>query len=414
MENRRPATTRKNHTSGKPSQPPALGTPAAAADRQLVALRVPAWSDWDRQVIRGVQRFAHGRPRWRLYVESGAASALRIATADLRLDGLITGALRDPAPVWQRLLKRMRGRMVAITSAVPLRFASIARVQVDDDKIAATIGRHLISSGFRNLAYYGSRRPGLEDLRLNAITTFARSRGYPCHLLPAQAGQGAVTMPQRLRWIRQLPKPIGIVTWNMSEARDLLAALDRAGVAVPEDVAVVSWDDDPMLAETLEPTISAAVLPAERLGFEAAQLLDRLMNGEAAPAAPTRIEPTGVMQVRQSSDVSTLADRDAHLAMQYIREHGTEPIKVSHVAAALRLSRRSLEIAFKNVAGKTLHEAITEVRMERARQLLAETDWPLSRVAEQSGVGTEETLRRLFLATEQLTPGAYRSRFSGV
>src|SRR5438045_4892906 len=92
---------------------------AAPERRQFIALRLPAWSDWDRQVIRGVQRFAHGRPRWRLYVESGQASVLRIAAADVALDGLITGALRDPSPIWQRLLKRMQHRMVAITSAVP-------------------------------------------------------------------------------------------------------------------------------------------------------------------------------------------------------------------------------------------------------------------------------------------------------
>jgi LacI family transcriptional regulator len=390
-------------------------TPSAKQSdrRQLIALRLPAWSDWDRQVIRGVQRFAHGRPRWRIYVESGPASVLRIASTDVALDGLITGALRDPSPVWQRLLKRMQSRMVAITSAVPSRFASIARVQVDDAKIAATIGRHLLAGGFRHLAYYGQPVPGVEDLRLKAITGFAQAQGYPCHLLPVQKGQQSPTMARRMRWIRQLPKPIGIIAWNMSEARDLVTSLGRAAVAVPQDVAVVAWDDDAMLAETLEPTISAAVLPAERLGFEAAQMLDRLLSGGSAPG-PIVIEPTGVLHVRQSSDVSMLSDRDVHLAMQYIREHGTEAIKVTHVASALRLSRRTLEVAFKRGSGKTLHDALTEVRMERARQLLAETDWPLFRVAEQSGVGTEETLRRLFLSNERMTPGAYRARFSGL
>src|SRR5436305_8243130 len=109
--------------------------------RQLIALRLPAWSDWDRQVIRGVQRFAHGRPRWRIYVESGPASVLRIASTDVALDGLITGALRDSSSIWQRLLERVQSRMVAITSAVPSRFASIARVQGGDAKITAPIGR---------------------------------------------------------------------------------------------------------------------------------------------------------------------------------------------------------------------------------------------------------------------------------
>jgi LacI family transcriptional regulator len=351
-----------------------------------------------------------------MYVEGGDTVSSKTFAGELTLDGLITSVLRDTSPAWRQLIKRLEPRVVAITSAVPHRFSSIPRVRVDDNKVAASIGRHFLSGGFRHLAYFASPQRGVtvEDTRLKAMCDFAQREGCPFHRLPAPKVPGALSIAERMRWIHQLPKPVGIAVWNMQEARQLVTALGRAGVAVPEQVAVVAWDDDPLLAETLEPTISAAVLPAERLGFEAAQLLDRMLSGAARPAAPVIIEPTGVLRVRQSSDVSTLADRDAHLAMQYIREHGTEPIKVMHVASALRLSRRTLEVVFARVAGKTLHEAIMEVRLERARQLLAETDWPLARVADRAGLGTEQTLRRLFLAKEQMTPGAYRTRFSGL
>ncbi|HSV16407.1 MAG TPA: substrate-binding domain-containing protein [Tepidisphaeraceae bacterium] len=389
---------------------------AAPPRRKFIALRLSAWSDWDRQVIRGVQRFAHDRPDWRMYVEGGDNVSSKTFAAELTLDGLITSVLRDMSPAWRQLIKRLDPCVVAISSAVPQRLSNIPRVRVDDNKVAASIGRHFLAGGFRHLAYFALPQPGavVEDTRLKAIGDFAAREGCPFHLLPAPKVRGELSAGERMRWIQQLPKPIGIAAWNMQEARRLVTALDRAGIAVPEQVAVVAWDDDPMLAETLEPTISAAVLPAERLGFEAAQLLDRMFSGAPRPVAPVVIEPTGVLRVRQSSDVSTLADRDAHLAMQYIREHGTEPIKVTHVASALRLSRRSLEVVFSRVSGKTLHDAIMEVRLERARQLLAETDWPLARVADRAGLGTEQTLRRLFLSKEQMTPGAYRARFSGV
>ena len=179
-----------------------------------------------------------------------------------------------------------------------------------------------------------------------------------------------------------------------------------------EQVAVVAWDDDPMLAETLEPTLSANVLPAEQLGYEAAKRLDLLMRGQPSPTPATVIEPSGVLRVRQSSDVSTLEDRDVHLAMQYIREHGTEPLSVPKVAKVLGISRRKLEQHFARVTGHTPYDAIVRVRLDRAKQLLLETDWGLERVADRAGMGTAQTLRRLMTAEEGFTPREYRRRFS--
>jgi LacI family transcriptional regulator len=387
--------------------------PASLRRRLFIAVRLRAWSEWDRQVIRGVQRFAHDRPNWRLYVETGEAGSSRLLSGKLPLNGIITSILLDAAPTWKRLVRAPNLRAVAITSAVPASLSSIPRVRIDDAKVAASIGRHLLAGGFRRLAYYGIQRPGVVDARQKGLTDFAAAEGYPCDFMPASKRRGAPSLDSTARWVARLPKPIGIVTWNMSQARQLVEACSRAGVDVPEQAAVVAWDDDPIIAETLEPTISAAVLPAERLGYEAAALLDRLLDGAPAPEAPVTIEPAGILHVRQSSDVSTLKDRDAQLTLQYIREHGTGPLKVSHIASALRISRSKLEREFVRVTGQTPHQAITHVRMERAKQLLVETEWRLSKVAERCGMGTEETLRRLFQSHERMTPGAYRERFSG-
>lgn len=399
-------------SSAKRSKPPKTETKPQPR-RLFVAVRLRSWSEWDRQVVRGIQRFAHDRPHWRVYVETGAGAS-RLLTGALPVNGIITSVLLDAAPAWRRLLRGANMHVVAITSAVPASLSSIPRVRIDDAKVAASIGRHLLAGGFRRLAYYGVPRPGVTDARQKGLTDFAAREGYPCDVLPASRRRGAPSPARTARWVEKLIKPVGIVTWNMDQARQLVEICGRVGVEVPEQAAVVAWDDDPLIAETLEPTISAAVLPAERLGFESAALLDRLLEGKASPEAPVTIEPAGILRVRQSSDVSALTDREAYLAMQYIREHSAEPIKVSHIASALRMSRRSLEVVFKRVSGKTLHEAITEMRLGRARQLLAETDWPLARVAEQAGLGTGETMRRLFLATEQMTPGAYRARFGAV
>ncbi len=81
----------------------------------------------------------------------------------------------------------------------------------------------------------------------------------------------------------RLDKPVGILTWNMFTARIVAEGARRAKVAIPEQVAIVAGDEDAMIAENHEPTLTGIVLPGERLGYEAARLLDQLMAGTASP-----------------------------------------------------------------------------------------------------------------------------------
>jgi LacI family transcriptional regulator len=207
-----------------------------------------------------------------------------------------------------------------------------------------------------------------------------------------------------------LPKPIGILAFQTNIARQVLQACVRAGAKVPEQVSVVSCDDDPMLADVAVPTISAAVLPSERLGYEAAKLLHQILNGVRVKD-PVLVEPSGVLHVRQSSDVSALSNREVHRALQYIRVHATEPIRIPVLARAMGISRRKLELDFARVTGHAPSYAIARARLDLAKQFLVETHWPMERVAARSGMGSEPALRRAFVEHEKMTPGQYRIRF---
>lgn len=377
----------------------------------MVAIRLRDWSEWCRQIVRGVQRFAHSKRSWRIYVEADTDDRSRVESGQIQVDGIVSGVLTGA--YWKRAVASGSPKVVAFTAAVPSSFSDIPRVQVDDTKVAEGICRHLINGGFRRLAYCATNSaPSVLDARKEGMLAFAEANGFECDLFTWNS-PNVKRVPQQalVKWINSLEKPVGIAAWNMDLARRLADACQRANIDIPQDVAIVAWDDDPILAETLTPTISANVLPAERLGYEAARLLDRLLSGEKHPSEPVRIDPSGILHVRQSSDVSQLQDRDVHLALQFIREHATEPLKVSRVASALRVSRRKLEIDLHRVTGKTPNEIITNTRLEHAKQLLLETDWDLQRVAERSGIGTRRTLHRIFLKLEKTTPAEYRAKF---
>ncbi len=381
--------------------------------RQLrIAVRLWDWSDWCRQVMRGIQSYAHSKPDWRLYIVSGANEAGGLLHRRQNWDGMLTHVLGEVAAV-RGLIRYAHTRVVSFSARPPRALKDIPAVRVNDDAVAMAIGNHFLAGGFRQFAYYGIRGPvRCIDYRAAAILKFARSVDCPCQM--TEGGLGAApTMSALVKWVRRLPKPVGLFAWNMPQARTIVQACQRVGISVPDQVAVVAWDDDAVLAESIEPTITGAVLPAERLGQEAARLLDRLLAGEKPPSETLLVEPTGLLHIRKSSDAETIPDRPVYLAEQFIREHAADTLAVSDVAKYLRISRRSLENHFKRVNGKTVNAAIMTAHIQRARQLLLETNWPLHRVAKRAGFGTSRHFHRIFLQQEGKTPKQYRAVFSG-
>lgn len=383
-----------------------------SGSRKTIAVYMIDWSEWPRQVARGVQRFAHDRSDWRIYFAAGEAGAEQVVNHPERFDGIVTASLREVS-TWKRILQQEMTKVVAVTSTIPKTLAAIEGVRVNDAQVAEAIGRHLTAGGFRHLAFAFGPKAGWRNLRAEALVAYAAQNGCSCEVLPLQPKLSyRESLRSLARTIAKSTKPMAIVTWNLSVGRLVVEACRLAKVDVPSDVAVVSWDDDPIVAETLEPTVSAAVLPAEKVGFEAASLLDRLMS-QKSPSIPSArlVSPSGLLHIRQSSDVGSLKDRDVFLVMQYIREHGTEPLRIDRIANALHLSRRTMERNFRRITGKSVHDVILSTRLERAKQLLIETEWTTSKVAQFSGLGTEQSLRQNFVKFERITPGLYRARF---
>ncbi len=386
--------------------------PKPAENALRIAVRLWDWSQWCRQVMRGIQSYAHSRPNWRLYTVSGQNESGAIFHSRQNWDGIVTHVLTDVAAI-RGLMAKRGTRVVSFSSRPPTALRRLPAVRVNDEAVAAVIGRHFLAGGFRQFGYYGVRGPvRCLDFRAAAVVKFIESVNCPCDFVVSGAG-AAPTLAAVVRWVARLPKPVGIFAWNMAQARTVIQACERAGIGVPEQAAVVAWDDDPVLAESIVPSISAAILPAEQLGYEAARRLDELLRGKDASAEARLVEPTGLLHIRESSDAASVPDRRVYLAAQFIRENAGRALGVTDVAACLGISRRALERQFRRVTGETVNAAILAAHVQRAKQLLVETPWPVTRIAKQAGFGTQRQLHRVFRRRESLTPQEYRKRFGG-
>ena len=178
---------------------------------------------------------------------------------------------------------------------------------------------------------------------------------------------------------------------------------------IPDEIAVIGVDNDELLCDLADPPLSSVIPNVRRTGYEAAALLDRLMAGEEVPTEGNLFEPVGVA-TRHSTDVLAVSDPHVSKAVRYIREHACDGIQVEDVIQQIPLSRRVFERLFTRLLGRTPHDQILQVKLDRVKQLLAETDLPLARVAERTGFRHVEYLSVTFKRACGVTPSRYRSK----
>ncbi|MGC3988862.1 MAG: substrate-binding domain-containing protein [Chthoniobacteraceae bacterium] len=181
------------------------------------------------------------------------------------------------------------------------------------------------------------------------------------------------TWPQRVagvaRWLASLPRPTGIFAVHDYRAQFLMEASHEAGLRIPEDIAVLGMDNDETICEHCAPTLSSVSRSSERVGWEAAALLDRLLCGEPPPDEDLLVEPDQVV-MRQSTDNLYSADPLVKSALDYLRTHLETPFNIAQVAETLGVSKRTLETRFRDRLHRSPHQFLSGLRVQHAQALL--------------------------------------------
>ncbi len=173
-----------------------------------------------------------------------------------------------------------------------------------------------------------------------------------------------------------------------------------------------------MFCELASPPLSSIALATRRIGYEAARVLERLMAGEVmaageGPAGGRLLVPPAGVVPRRSSDVPAVLDADVAAAVRYISLHVRDDLQVADVLREVPMSRRSMEQRFLKALGRTPAAEIRRAQVEVARQMLAETDEPMARVALAAGFSDAKQLGAGFRRETGMTPTACRRQARG-
>ncbi len=289
---------------------------------------------------------------------------------------------------------------------------SIPWVETDDVAIAELAAQHLLERGFRNLAFCGEPEFNWSKWRCDRFVQFVRESGHQCSEYRPSARTGERPTWQREQkdlatWVSNLDKPVGVMACYDSKARQLLDACRAVNIAVPEEVAVIGVDNDELLCNLSDPPLSSVIPDTQQTGYAAARLLDQLMSGRSAPAEAALIKPLGIA-TRQSTDILAIDDKQIADAVRFIRRHACDGVNVKDVLKAIPLSRRVLESRFRRIVGRTPHEELLRLRLERVKQLLAETELTLAAIASRAGFRHVEYMTVAFKRIVGQPPSVFR------
>jgi LacI family transcriptional regulator len=338
------------------------------------------------------------------------------------------GAIVDLLPT-DRIVRRLRALRCPTVRIGHLPHPSdgvVPAVLPDLAAMGRMAAEHFVERGFRHVGYVGHDPWSDYKALYDGLCSRAAELGCACHLLrfeSASSGdRGSAASRQRTRyrrrqrqfgeWLKGIPKPLGLLAYSDVMAGQLCSMAAQAGMAVPEDVAVLGDGNNVAECECAPLTLSSIDPDVERRGREAARLLHRLMDGEPAPSGPIMIPPKGIV-LRHSTDVLATPDANVARALRFMWDHLDLDLSVNDVARKVELSRRKLERAFRRELGRGINAELHRKRLERVRELLVTTDMPIVDLAPAVGFKSKDYLHRTFRRAFGVTPRRYRLREKG-
>lgn len=376
--------------------------------------------EYGRGLLRGIYRYSNLHRSWQIDLDGDGVEGL-------------------PGDADGAILRDHRRVPLLLRKGIPIVFASYLhksirgghRILSDDRAIGRMAATHLLERGFRRFAFVGYDGMYWSRQRQESFSQAIGEAGRACEVFK-QACDLRLRVWRRERkvlaeWLGTLERPVGLMACNDDRAREVVEACAIAGLAIPEEVAVLGVDDDEFACNLANPPISSIALGVEEAGYRAAELLDEMMKARSARTAtdshgPARtasaearlpsqilVSPLTVV-TRQSTDVAVIEDPFVAAAVQLIRVNCRRPIRMADVVRQAAVSRRNLSDRFRRTFGCTIAQYIKRIRITRIEELLRDDSCSVGEIAEILGFASQDHLAQYFRSVTGMTPNTFRTQ----
>ncbi len=397
------------------------------SDMKKVVLVVEASGGYGRNLLRGIARYSMLYGPWRFfrvcleldfYLKPGFYSEPEtyVNSTEKRkrlkrfqkwgIDGIIT---RDPRTIIDKGIPAI----AAIHLEHPLRH--IPCIMPNNEQIGKMAAEHFLDRGFKQFAFCGFQNVYWSNQRYLCFSRFLAEKGYNVIDYKPQVKKDFRFREDELfsiaDWLKTIPKNTGLFVCNDDRAQQIADACRIAEVNVPEDIALLSVDNDELVCELADPPISSIELNSEQGGYLAAETLDKMMKGLEPESKHIEVNPVRVI-TRRSSDILAISDPEVLQALRFIRTNANKAVTVEDVVGHVPVSRRVLERRFRNVLLRSILDEIRQVRAGKIQILLTETNMSVTQIASKLDFSSIKQIYRLFQEVFGLSPMAYRKKYS--
>jgi LacI family transcriptional regulator len=382
-----------------------------------VALLIENSRTYGRELLRGIARYNRFYGPWSFYMEPPfyLESGGRIRQLDvshlkqLEPDGIIMRDTEKPEEI------ASMGIPTIIASAIKGPMPGIPTICTNDARMGKMAAEHLLERGLRHFGYCGFDDMSWSQKRSDSFVKSVKKAGFQTSVYQQPKSRAARVWESEqslvAQWLKSLPKPVGLMVCNDDRGRQIIETCNAEGLKAPDEVAVIGVDNDNLVCELSNPPLSSIALNVERAGYEAAELLSKLMRGrEKMAGQEIRVEPVHIV-TRQSTDILAIEDPVVSEALKFIRQHAKENIFVADVVKAVPTSRRSLQGRFLKVLHRSVQDEIARVRAEMVAQLLVETNLSISEICVRLEYGGPEHISRSFKRAKGISPRVFRRRY---
>ncbi len=309
-----------------------------------------------------------------------------------------------------------RQGLIAIAQDFISRFDDIPNITGEHRQAGKMGADYFIRKGFRHFAFYGIK---------NVVWSEERCEGFCEELKRKRLGDSFYAYQNEdpgdlwfyesdvlVEWLKRLPKPIAIMACDDNQGHHITEACKQAGIRVPEQIAVLGVDNDESVCTLSDPPLSSISQAVEKGGYDTAALIDRLLRRKGQThAADITVQPTHIV-TRRSTDIYATDDKYMSIVLTYIHQHSDRRISVEELVALVPLSRRLLELRFKETTGLPVYTYALHLRMEKFAQQLIGSKAPIVDIAAQMGFTDYKNIARQFKQIKGCTPSEYRVKHS--
>lgn len=370
---------------------------------------VSLWSagSCGRKQLAGVLRYINAGHHWNVRIimdpKDFTADVIRQATSD-GVDGFIAFAEEDAS----RALAETTVPTVLLSGATPelaARKRNLAIFVNDNDVIGRKGAEHFLSLGtFASFAFVPD--PLGRDWSAPREKSFCKrvaEAGHRCRVYRGDADGLAA-------WLSKLPKPVAVMTPFDFLARDVIDVCKKANLSVPAQVAVIGVDNDDLVCEISQPTITSIEIDQERIGYLAASTLDKLMSGNSSRPTKSVLMTSGKVIERESTRPVAPGAHLARRIQTYIEDHYREIASLDDITVHLGVSRRLAELRFAESTGTTIRSALEERRLEELKRYLVRSSLPIAKISALCGFRNELWVKYVFKRRFGLTMSEFRKQ----